>query len=104
MKRMCWGFTDQQAPRRGLSFGHSSRVLKRNLTRSRPTVPTKGGVTVRVCKLSNGKICQLLQHDVPVKFDSTPGWSLVARPIEAPTTQQAVWWVQSTQIAWILTV
>lgn len=57
---------------------------------------------MRVCKLSNGKVCQLLQHDVPVKFDSRPGWSLVARPIEAPTTQQAVWWVQSTQIAWIL--
>ena len=59
---------------------------------------------VRVCKLSNGKICQLLQHDVTVKFDRRPGWSLVARPIEAPTTQQAVWWVQSTQIAWILEI
>ena len=57
---------------------------------------------MRICKLSNGKICQLLQHDVPVKFDSRPGWSLVARPLEGHLTTP--WWVQATEIVWILEI
>ena len=60
---------------------------------------------MRVCKLSklsNGKICQLLQHDVPVKFDSRPGRSLVACPLEGHLTTP--WWVQATEIVWILEI
>ena len=55
-----------------------------------------------VCKLSSGKICRLLQHDQPVKFDSRPGWSLVARPLEGRLVTP--WWVQATEIVWILEI
>ncbi len=57
---------------------------------------------MRICKLSSGKICRLLQHDQPVKFDSRPGWSLVARPLEGRLVTP--WWVQATEIVWILEI
>lgn len=57
---------------------------------------------MKIAKLSSGKVVRLLCHDQPVAFSTIPGWSLVARPIEAPITQQAWWWVQSTAIVWVL--
>ena len=36
---------------------------------------------MKVAKLCDGRLCELLRHDVPVLFDQNPGWSLVARPI-----------------------
>lgn len=59
---------------------------------------------MKVAKLSNGKVVRLLQHDVAVAFSPLPGWSLVARPIQAPVTQQAWWWVQSTSVVWVMDV
>jgi hypothetical protein len=59
---------------------------------------------MKVAKLCDGRLCELLRHDVPVLFDQNPGWSLVARPIGERAHRQAVWWVQSTQITWVLEI
>lgn len=58
-----------------------------------------------IAKLADGRIVSLLKDDVAVQFSNLPGWSLVARPLEtAITTHQSVWWVQSTQIQWRLSL
>lgn len=54
-----------------------------------------------ICKLSDGRLCELIRYDTSVRFDQRPGWSLVARPIGERPLRQSAWWVQSTQIQWI---
>lgn len=53
-----------------------------------------------ICKLSDGRLCELHKHDTSVCFDARPGWSLVVRPIGERPLRQSAWWVQSTQIQW----
>lgn len=57
---------------------------------------------MKVAKLSNGRIVELLLHDVPVLFDPSPGWSLIAYPLNASVMRQNLTWVQSTTIVWSL--
>lgn len=60
---------------------------------------------MRVSKLNDGKLVELLRHCVPVQFDTSPQhWCLVARPLNLPTTsgRKTMWWVPSTSIAWHL--
>lgn len=59
---------------------------------------------MKVAKLSDGRLCELLHHDVPVRFHPHQGWSLVARPIGDRPHRQAMWWVQCTQITWVLEI
>jgi hypothetical protein len=59
---------------------------------------------MKIAKLSDGRLCELLYHDVPVRFHPHPGWSLVAHPIGDRPHRQAMWWVKAKQITWVLDV
>ncbi len=60
---------------------------------------------MRVAKLNDGRVVELMRHCVPVQFDPAPHhWCLVARPLNLPTTsgRKTMWWVPVTSIAWHL--
>ena len=58
---------------------------------------------MRVAKLSNGKMVELMRYCATVKFDPTPDhWCLVASPMNSQKTsgRKTMWWIPSTSIAW----
>ncbi len=56
----------------------------------------------RFAKLADRRLVRLIRHNVPVLFDTRPGWSLVALPLEGKPKE--LWWVPSTSVAWFFSM